>query len=60
MFIAGIFACLILVNISFFLMTLCGEMGVPPSVYERYYKMKYSLKQKQEDKEDLELQEIED
>lgn len=47
---AAIFSCFILVNLMFFVMTLCGEMGVPQSVYERYYKLKYvGAKQKIEE-----------
>ena len=44
---AGFF-CLIFINLILFFMTLCGEMGVPQSVYERYYKLKY-IKSKVED-----------
>ena len=40
-----------MINLALFFMTLCGEMGVPPSVYERYYKLKY-VKEKQEDDDD--------
>ena len=37
------FFCLILNYISFW-MTMFGEQGVPQSVYERYYKLKYGEK----------------
>ena len=45
---ASIFFLLIIANLILFVMTLCGEMGVPKSVYERYYKLKY-IKEKTED-----------
>lgn len=51
--ISVVFACLIFVNLTLFFMTLCGEMGVPTSVYERYYKLKYLDQSKKEESEDL-------
>ena len=35
---------MIVVNVLIYLLTMCGEMGVPQSVYERYYKLKFGFK----------------
>ena len=35
---------LIVVNFMIYCWAMCGEMGVPQSVYERYYKLKFGFK----------------